>query len=438
MPSSLTFSHASRAVVVGLGLASAAWLTHAANLYAPDTKTLSVPVVNVPGLGSFDAQLVSTGSSALPQAGTVFKLTRLVSSREPSSQPAGYLFSDETVILPAVAVRAADGTISYFDVKLRNISGASADTFVVDSIQDTILGRPGGAAGPKGEKGDKGDTGERGAQGPAGAAGAPGAPGVAGPQGIAGKDGAAGPAGINGSNGADGINGKTLLNGNADPAPSEGSDGDFYLNRVTSTLFGPKAANAWPTGGTSLKGPPGTQGVQGETGPKGDAGTAGPTGVKGDTGPQGAPGPKGDTGATGAPGSPGLQGPPGTQGIQGTPGPAGAIGPAGSAGPIGPQGPQGPKGDSASSKTVHGCFNGAAASASGAGYTATRTNNSYSLSFTGLTMSSTNYTLLIDARTSAGRAWAIGAVKVTNGMTLTGGWLDSAETLGQICFLATE
>ncbi|MGV8804794.1 MAG: hypothetical protein ACWA6Y_07515 [Polaromonas sp.] len=435
MLSSLPFSSASRAIAVGVALAGASWLTQAANMYAPDSKTLTVPVVNVPGLGSFDAQLVSTGANALPQAGTVFKLTRLVSSREPSSQPAGYLFSDETVMLPAVAVRSPDGTISYFDIKLRNISGASADTFVVDSIQDTILGRPGGAAGPKGEKGDKGETGERGVQGPAGTAGAPG---VAGPQGIAGKDGAAGPAGTNGING---LNGKTLLSGNADPLTGDGSDGDFYLNRVTNTLFGPKTANAWPGSGTSLKGPAGAQGVQGETGPKGDTGAVGPAGAKGDTGPQGPQGAKGDTGAVGpagAKGDTGAQGPQGAKGDTGAVGPAGAKGDTGVQGLQGPIGPQGPKGDSASSQTVHGCFSGAAASASGTGYTATRTNNSYSLSFTGLTMSNTNYTLLIDARTSTGRAWAIGAVKVTNGMTLTGGWLDSAETLGQICFFAAE
>jgi hypothetical protein len=56
--------------------------------------------------------------------------------------------------------------------------------------------------------------------------------------------------------GANGTNGKTILNGTADPTASTGTDGDFYINTTTNTLFGPKAGGAWPAG-ISLVGPSG-------------------------------------------------------------------------------------------------------------------------------------------------------------------------------------
>jgi microcystin-dependent protein len=72
--------------------------------------------------------------------------------------------------------------------------------------------------------------------------------------------------------------------------------------------------------GGALVGPPGPQGVKGDTGsqgPQGLVGPQGPQGIKGDTGLQGPQGVKGDTGA---------QGPKGDQGIQGPQGPIGATG----------------------------------------------------------------------------------------------------------------
>lgn len=56
-----------------------------------------------------------------------------------------------------------------------------------------------------------------------------------------------------------GINGKTVLNGSIDPTGSTGTDGDFYINTATNTLFGPKAAGVWPAG-VSLVGPAGPSG----------------------------------------------------------------------------------------------------------------------------------------------------------------------------------
>ena len=54
--------------------------------------------------------------------------------------------------------------------------------------------------------------------------------------------------------GPPGANGRTVLNGSSDPVNATGTNGDFYINTTTSTLFGPKAAGAWPTG-VSLVGP---------------------------------------------------------------------------------------------------------------------------------------------------------------------------------------
>ena len=112
-------------------------------------------------------------------------------------------------------------------------------------------------AGPQGEKGDKGDTG---AQGPAGPAG------PVGPAGAAGKD------------------GTKILTGDAAPTASTGVDGDYYFQKSNSTLYGPKAAGAWPAG-TSLKGEKGDTGEQGQAGTQFLTGAGAPaagTGNEGD------------------------------------------------------------------------------------------------------------------------------------------------------------
>jgi len=71
----------------------------------------------------------------------------------------------------------------------------------------------------------------------------------------------------------------TILNGAVNPT-SEGIDGDFYINTVTSTIFGPKASGAWGAG-TLLKGADGAQGIQGIQGVAGNAGAQGIQGVPG-------------------------------------------------------------------------------------------------------------------------------------------------------------
>ncbi|MEQ9210197.1 MAG: hypothetical protein RLN96_10205, partial [Pseudomonadales bacterium] len=45
-----------------------------------------------------------------------------------------------------------------------------------------------------------------------------------------------------------GADGNTVLNGLIDPTPGDGVDGDFYINTVSDSIFGPKTAGVWPTG----------------------------------------------------------------------------------------------------------------------------------------------------------------------------------------------
>ena len=168
-----------------------------------------------------------------------------------------------------------------------------------------------GAAGAPGAAGAKGDTGAQGPTGPAGATGATGAtgvtgatgaPGATGPQGPLGVPGATGLTGATGATGASGLDGRSVLNGVIDPAEGVGVHGDFYLNTVTSTLWGPNVSGVWPASGVSLLGPRGATGAAGVTGPQGA------TGATGSTGAQGPAGPTGSTGATGAPGTNGATG----------------------------------------------------------------------------------------------------------------------------------
>lgn len=59
--------------------------------------------------------------------------------------------------------------------------------------------------------------------------------------------------------------GNTILSGASNPASGTGSDGDFYINTSSYTIFGPKAAGAWPAG-VSLVGTPGSAGAPGDDG----------------------------------------------------------------------------------------------------------------------------------------------------------------------------
>lgn len=163
----------------------------------------------------------------------------------------------------------------------------------------------------------------------------------------------------------------TLLSGDGAPGDT-GSTGDWYIDRRTKQLYGPKGSNGWPSepvalgtrdekgrirttqltiggnlgdGGTGTQGPPGPPGPQGIQGPTGPMGLTGATGPQGPAGPTGATGPQGPAGPQGDAGPTGPQGPAGPQGDQGPIGLTGPQGPQGDTGPQGPAGPQGPQGD---------------------------------------------------------------------------------------------
>lgn len=75
-----------------------------------------------------------------------------------------------------------------------------------------------------------------------------------GPSGPTGPQGPTGPAGATGATGAPGANGTSVLSGSGAPASGTGSNGDFYIDTATSTIYGPKVGGAWGPG-TSLIGP---------------------------------------------------------------------------------------------------------------------------------------------------------------------------------------
>lgn len=188
-----------------------------------------------------------------------------------------------------------------------------------------------GETGPQGVNGETGAKGDAGLQGPKGDIGLTGPQGEQGPQGIqgpTGDTGAKGDKGDKGDTGSAGADGKTILYGTTDPV-AEGTEGDFYINTATDTLFGPKVSEGWPSG-ISLIGPQGVEGlpgVQGDMGPQGPVGADGPTGAPGPQGPVGAEGPAGPQGAKGDTGETGGAGPQGIPGEKGDKGDTGETGP---------------------------------------------------------------------------------------------------------------
>jgi len=155
-------------------------------------------------------------------------------------------------------------------------------------------------------------------------------------------------AGPRGADGAGATN--NILYGTANPTGGTGMDGNFFINTATWTLFGPKAAGAWPSG-VSMIGPAGANGSNGSngaTGPQGAAGADGKTVLNGTGAPDNGLGTNGDfylatntwtvygpkaagvwpagqtlVGPTGAAGNDGA---PGADGAAGSPGAAGADG----------------------------------------------------------------------------------------------------------------
>jgi len=93
-------------------------------------------------------------------------------------------------------------------------------------------------------------------EGPVGPSGATGTTGSTGATGPAGPVGPAGPTGANGQNGS------IIYSGTTAPSSSTGITGDFYLDVSTGLLYGPKTASGWGTG-YSLVGPAGAAGAAG-------------------------------------------------------------------------------------------------------------------------------------------------------------------------------
>src|SRR5699024_5234243 len=117
-----------------------------------------------------------------------------------------------------------------------------------------------------------------------------GSEGPQGPKGAEGEQGVVGPAGEDGS---------VMHAGKGAPKGSLGDNGDYYLNRNSGELYGPKNNKGWGTP-ISLKGPSGDDGKDGKDGADGKDGKDGADGKDGQDGKNGADGSQIHSG-TGAP-----------------------------------------------------------------------------------------------------------------------------------------
>ena len=93
--------------------------------------------------------------------------------------------------------------------------------------------------------------------------------------------------------------GNQILSGDGAPAASLGAVGDYYLNKTTMELYGPKTTEGWGTA-MGLKGTPGDKGKDGTNGKDGNNGNDGANGkdgsliLSGTTTPTASQGKKGD------------------------------------------------------------------------------------------------------------------------------------------------
>jgi len=132
-----------------------------------------------------------------------------------------------------------------------------------------------GDIGPQGLQGEQGETGEQGAPGPDGSVILSG---TTAPTASLGKNGdyylnkttsalygpktSSGwgdPINLKGTAGATGSAGSTILSGTTAPAASLGRNGDYYINITSMGFYGPKTSDGWGTP-VSLKGPKGDPG----------------------------------------------------------------------------------------------------------------------------------------------------------------------------------
>lgn len=156
------------------------------------------------------------------------------------------------------------------------------------------------------------------------------------------------PEGISaGPPGERGADGNTIHSGEGTPSSGLGINGDYYIDKVAHTVYGPKTGGAWGSS-IGLVGERGEKGLTGAEGSKGATGSTGATGVSGPSGsegPRGLTGDKGATGVQGEKGTTGATGETGSQGLKGEKGSTGLEGPKGSTGSTGVEGPEGPRGE---------------------------------------------------------------------------------------------
>ena len=81
--------------------------------------------------------------------------------------------------------------------------------------------------------------------------------------------------------------GSQILSGNDVPTTSLGSVGDYYLNKTTMELYGPKTTEGWGNA-IGLKGAQGEKGKDGKDGTNGSNGSNGNNGTNGSNGKDGA------------------------------------------------------------------------------------------------------------------------------------------------------
>ena len=109
-------------------------------------------------------------------------------------------------------------------------------------------GEPGDNTNPKGPQGDPGEKGQQGAQGEKGDTGPQGDAGAAGQkgeQGDRGEKGQQGDFGEPGQKGAAGAKGHLFIGGNGAPSASDGQKGDWFLDKSSKRLYGPKTDAGW-------------------------------------------------------------------------------------------------------------------------------------------------------------------------------------------------
>ncbi len=194
-----------------------------------------------------------------------------------------------TILTGSGAPNSSTGLIGdlYLDTATTKLFGPKSSTGWPASVSLVGPAGPAGATGGTGPAGPAGTSGataatntiRSGAGAPSAAIGADGdfyidtsANQIYGPKasgvwpsavsliGPAGSNGAAGSTGSTGATGSPGANGNSVLSGAGAPGAGVGSNGDFYINTSTNTIFGPKTAGAWGSG-TSLIGPTGPTGA---------------------------------------------------------------------------------------------------------------------------------------------------------------------------------